>query len=113
MEQWFGPQTAGIIGGLIGSILGLTGALIGCSCGICVRKGWKKFIYAVFALAIGGSVLLLITGLVALGIKQPYHVWYPFLLSGFIGSLVFSSVLPVIRKRFIESEMRKMQAKDI
>jgi len=113
MEQWFSPKTAGIIGGLIGSILGLAGALIGCSCGICVRKGWKKPIYTTFILAIATSVMLLITGLVALGIKQPYHVWYPFLLSGFIGTIIFSSLFPVIRKRFIESEMIKMQAKDL
>ncbi len=113
MEQWFDPKTAGMLGGLIGTIIGLTGALVGCSSGICVRKGWKKPIYTIFILAITVGVGLLITGLVALYVKQPYHIWYCFMLPGFIGTIIFSSLFPVIRKRFIESEMIKMQAKDL
>jgi len=113
MEQWFDPKTAGILGGIIGTVLGLTGALIGCSCGICVRKGWKKPVYIIFISAIAISIVLLFTGVVAVSIKQPYHVWYSFLLPGFIGTIVFSSLFPVVRKRFTESEMIKMQAKDL
>lgn len=113
MEQWFNSQTAGTIGGIIGSIIGLTGALIGCSCVICIRKGWKKLFNTVFVCAIAISIVLLIIGLAAVCVKQPYHVWYPFLLSGFIGTLVFSGLFPVLRKRFIESEIKKMQAKDL
>ena len=113
MEPWFNPQTAGMLGGLIGTIIGLTGGLVGCSCGICVRKGWKKPIYTIFILAIIIGVGLLITGLVALYVKQPYHIWYCFMLPGFITTTVFGGLFPVIRKRFIESEMIKMQAKDL
>ena len=113
MEPWFNPQTAGMLGGLIGTIIGLTGGLVGCSCGICVRKGWKKPIYTIFILAIIIGVGLLITGLVALYVKQPYHVWYCFMLPGFITTTVFGGLFPVVRKRFIESEMIKMQAKDL
>lgn len=113
MEQWFDPKTAGILGGIIGTALGSTGALLGCSCGICVRKGWKKFIYTIFISAITVGVGLLITGLVALYVKQPYHVWYCFLLPGFVTITVFGGLFPVVRKRFIESEMIKMQAKDL
>jgi len=113
MEQWFDPKTAGTIGGLIGTALGLTGALIGCSCGMCVRKGWKRPIYIIFISAIAISIALFLTGVVAVCVKQPYHVWYCFMLPGFIGTIVFSSLFPVIRKRFMESEMRKIQAKDI
>jgi len=113
MEQWFDPKTAGMIGGIIGTALGLTGALIGCSCGICVRKGWKKPIYTIFVLAIAISIILIATGVQAVCIKQPYHVWYSFLLPGFIGTIIFSGIFPVVRKRFTESEMIKMQAKDL
>ena len=113
MEQWFDPKTAGMLGGLIGTIIGLTGALVGCSSGICVRKNWKKPIYTIFILAIAISIALFVTGIVAVCVKQPYHVWYSFLLPGFIGTLLFSILFPVIRKRFIESEMIKMQAKDL
>ena len=113
MEQWFDPKTAGMIGGIIGVVLGSTGALVGCSCGICVRKGWKKPMYIIFILAITVGVSLLITGLVALYVKQPYHVWYCFMLPGFITTIVLGALFPVVRKRFIESEMTKMQAKDL
>lgn len=113
MEQWFSPQMAGIIGGLIGSILGLTGALIGCSCSFWVRKGWKKPIYTIFILAIAISIALLVTGVIAVYFKQPRHVWYSLLLPGFIGTIVFKGLFPLARKRFIEAEMIKMQAKDI
>jgi len=113
MQQWFDHKTAGMIGGVIGTILGLTGTLIGCFSGICVRKGWKKPIYTIFTLAIAVSVALLVTGVVALCVKQPYHVWYPFLLSGFLGTVLFSVLFTLARKRFIQSEMTKMQAKDL
>jgi len=113
MEIWFDPQTAGKIGGLIGTVLGLTGALIGCSCGICVRKGYRKLVYAIFISAIAVSILLLITGVIALCMKQPYHVWYVFVWSGVIGTAVFGGLLPVMRRRFIQSEMRKMQGEDL
>jgi predicted cobalt transporter CbtA len=113
MEPWFDPRTAGIIGGIIGGCLGIAGGIIGGSCWFCIRKGWKKFIYGMFGLVITISFALLITGLIALLYKQPYHVWYPFLLSGLLGTIIFSSLLPMIRRLFIEIEMRKMQAKDL
>jgi hypothetical protein len=113
MEPWFDNQTAGMIGGIIGTGIGFMGALIGCSCAICVSKGWKKLVYAMFILAIAISSVLLVTGIVALCVKQPYHVWYGFLLSGFIGTIVFGSGLPVMRSRFIAREMKKMQAEDL
>ena len=84
MEQWFDPQTAERIGGLIGVVVGLTGALVGCSCGICVRKGWKKPFYTIFISSIAVGVGLLVTGVIALCVKQPYHVRHCFLLPGFI-----------------------------
>lgn len=113
MEQWFNPQTAGTLGGIIGAALGSTGALIGCSCNICVRKGWKKFMYTIFTLAITASIVLLATGIIALCIKQPRHVWYSFLLPGVVGNLVFWGILPSVSKRFTQSEIIKMQAKDL
>ncbi len=113
MEPWFDNQTAGMIGGIIGAGIGILGALIGCSCGICVSKGWKKPVYAMFILGIAISGALFVTGIVALGVKQPYHVWYGFLLPGFIGTIIFPCLLPVVRNRFMAREMKKMQAEDL
>ena len=95
MEPWFDAKTAGMIGALIGGILGLTGAL------------------TIFTIAIAAGVLLIITGITAAANEQPYHVWYSFFFPGFIGTAIFSSLFPVVRKRFTESELRQMQAKDL
>jgi len=65
MDPWFDPQTAGKIGAIIGVVLGSTGALMGCCCGVCVRKGWKKFALAIFTIVIAICVLLIITGIIA------------------------------------------------
>ncbi len=113
MEQWFDPRTAGILGGIIGTVLGITGGLIGGLSTICVQRGWKKFYYTIFILAIAISTVILITGIIALVCKQPYHVWYPFILSGALGTGLFSILFIVIGKRFTEYELRKMQAKDL
>jgi hypothetical protein len=113
MEPWFDSRTAGIIGGILGICLGIAGGIIGGSCWFCIRKRKKKLLYGMFGIVIATSFALLITGLIALLSKQPYHVWYPFLLSGLLGTIIFSSLLPMIRRLFIEIEMRKMQAKDL
>jgi hypothetical protein len=113
MEPWFGPRTAGLIGGIIGICIGTAGAIIGGTCWLCIRKGRKRLVYGMFGLVITISFALFIIGLVALLYKQPYHVWYPFLLSGLLGTIIFSSLLPMVRKRFIEIETRQMQAKDL
>ena len=113
MDPWFDQQTAGMIGAIIGCTLGTTGALMGCCCGICVRKGWKKFALAFFTIVIAACVMLIITGIIAAANDQPYHVWYSFFFPGFIGTAIFASLFPVIRKRFTEAELKQMQAKDL
>jgi len=113
MEPWFNEQTAGMIGGIIGGSIGGMGAIIGCLSGLCIRKGWKGLIYGMFGVCIAVSIALLMTGVVALLSKQPYHVWYVFGLPGLIGTAVFGGLFPVLRKRLTENELRQMQAKDI
>ncbi len=113
MEPWFDNQTAGMVGGIIGTGFGILGSLIGCSCWFFVSKGWKKPVYAMFILGLAISGALLVTGIVALCVKQPYHVWYGFLLPGFIGTIIFPCLLPVVRNRFMAREMKKMQAADL
>ena len=113
MEQWFDQQTANMVGGLIGAILGISGGIVGSLCGICVQKGWKKLLYSAFILVIAASVVLLIIGITAFICKQPKYVWYPFVLPGALGTGLFSVLLPMIGKRFTEYELRKMQAKDL
>lgn len=113
MEPWFDNQTAGMIGGIIGTGFGILGSLIGCSCWFFVSKGWKKPVYAMFISGIAISSALLDTGIVALWAKQPFHVWCVFLYPGLWGIIIFGAFLLVARNRFMAREMKKMQAADL
>ncbi len=113
MVEWFTEQQAGMIGGIIGTCIGCWGGLIGCMSTFCVRKGLKKLIYALFGICIAAGFVLTIAGLVALFTKQPYHVWYAFLLPGGLAMVIPASLLPTMRKRFTEYEMRQIQARDL
>ena len=113
MQAWFDQQTAGMIGGIIGCLGGGMGALFGCTANYCVTRGKKKWVYGIMAVAISIGAVFSVLGLIALLAKQPYHVWYPFVLSGFLMTILFSCFLPMMRNRFIQNEMRQMSAKDL
>lgn len=113
MDPWFAEQTAGLIGGIIGSSLGITGGIVGSTCWFFIQKGWKKLVLGTFIFFIAVCALLLAGGVAAFVLKQPYHVWYCFALPGFIGTAVFSGLLPVMRNRFIERETKQMEAQDL
>jgi hypothetical protein len=69
----------------------------------------------VLSLAVATTVLCvaaLVTGLVALTIGQPYGVWYPQVLMGVIGTAVIGSLIPTIKRRYAEQELRRMSAAD-
>jgi len=45
--------------------------------------------------------------------KQPFYVWYPFVLAGGIVTLLLIPNYFMLRKRLIEIELYKMEIKDI
>ncbi|QDT43851.1 hypothetical protein Pan241w_39550 [Gimesia alba] len=112
---WFDPNTFGawfgmIVGGGGGTLCGLLGAL----CGILSPRGkGRKFILGgMFVFAIIG-LFLFATGLFALLSGQPYGIWYPFLMSGFVFATVNGALIPVIRKNYEQAENRRIAAKSI
>jgi hypothetical protein len=46
-------------------------------------------------------------------LRQPYHVWYPLALAGFILTFVCGGLLPVLLLRYRQAEARRMQAQDL
>jgi hypothetical protein len=58
--------------------------------------------------AIGGAML--VTGIVGVVMGQPYHVYFPLLLAGFILVCVLTPLLPVIRMRYAQAEHRRLDA---
>ena len=113
MEEWLSNQASGIAGGVIGVVSGLFGALVGCTANYCITRGKKKLLYGIFAVAILTGTVFVVFGITALICRQPYHVYFPFLLSGLIITGVFGGMLPVINKRFVYHEMQQMEAKDL
>ena len=81
------------------------GGLLGALTGWLAPKGkGKPFIVGGFVAFLVLGFCLLITGLYALIARQPYAVWYPFLLSGVIFSAVMGGLLPVVLKRYRDAE---------
>ena len=108
-NSWWSPQQSGLIGGIGGSIIGCFGGLIGWL----VSKGKaRKFVLAATTSSIVLGILLIIAGLVAAILKQPYSVWYALLLPGVILVLVFSLNLHSIQRRYDELEIRRMTSVD-
>ncbi len=110
-NAWWTPRTAGIyFGGIGGSANGLFGALVGIFAGI---GKYRRFVLSLMILMIVLGVICLVFGFVALFLKQPYAVYYPLLLFGFIDTLLPACLYPVARRGYEAIELRKMTAQDV
>lgn len=99
----------GLWGGIAGSVLGITGGLLGW---LASTGRAKALVIAGLQvmMAAGGSSLAI--GVFALVRGEPPAVYYSFLLLGVIAILVPAAALPGIRKRYEEIELRRLSALD-
>ena len=107
---WWSDRQGGIFGGVLGSTLGIIGGLIGALAGL--GRGRRLALSLALASAIASAVLL-VTGIAALGLRQPYGVWYPLVLCGALGTIILGSLYPTLKRRFAEHELRRMSAVDV
>lgn len=107
---WWSDQTAGWIGGIVGSICGCFGALIGTLGGMGKAR---QFVISLCVALIAFGVVCLLVGVVALLTSQPYAVYYPLLLIGIICTAVVGGNLPGICKRYRQIELRRMSSMDV
>ena len=113
METWFGEQYYLYIW-IPGTVLGCTAGLTGAMAGVFAPRGkLRGLVYALFALVIGASAFLLVAGIVARLVGQPYGVWYGLGLPGVIGLLVMGINFPVIRRVYTNAEMRRLESNDV
>jgi hypothetical protein len=108
-NAWWGGRRAGWGGAIGGTALGLLGGLIGLLAG---RGKARQLVFALLIamLAIGGTCLLL--GIVAIAMRQPYAVYYPLLLCGGLATLLPLTIIPQMKRRYEELELRRMSALD-
>jgi hypothetical protein len=109
IAPWWNSAQGGRIGGILGTVLGLYGALIGT---LGSRGRGRRLGISLMSAMMVLCALMFLIGTLAWSIGQPYAVWYPLLLCGAIGGIVSGSLLPVMKRRFEEIEMRRMTALD-
>ena len=107
MEPWFDVTLSWIPG----TALGVTAGFVGALSGLFAPKGiGRSIVLGLLCVLISISVALLVAGIVAYIQGQPYGIWYGLGLAGVIGTLVLLPNYFVIRKRYTEAEMRKIDA---
>jgi uncharacterized membrane protein len=110
-EPWFDPAYwAWLPGTAFGLLAGCWGGLAGWLAP--QGRGRKLVLGAGWAL-FGAALLLLFGSLRGYLAAQPYGVWYGLGLPGLLGVILLPSLLPLVYRRYHESELRRMQAENL
>lgn len=107
---WWSDRMGGLIGGIGGAVIGCLAGLVGCLAGFGRARQVALSLAAVLGILGAASLVL---GLIALGMSQPYGVYYPLLLGGGIVTIVMGANWPVLRRRYQQLELRRMTALDL
>lgn len=108
---WFDARSSAMFGGIGGAAAGVLGGVVGAAGGILAPKGkGRGFVLGSMMVGAIFGVLALLTGIVALVLGQPYHVWYPLFLLGAVLGGVMGGLIPVVRRRYREAEQRRLDA---
>lgn len=110
-EPWFDPNHFAWIPG---TVLGVAGGVLGSLVGVLAPQGkCKGLVMGMICVVMGLGLALLIAGIVALVQKQPYGVWYGLLLPGLMVPILLGTMIPLVRRRYREAELRKASARDL
>jgi hypothetical protein len=107
--SWWSDREGGMIGAAGGSLLGILGAMIGILCSL---GRLRSFVLGLIQMVAVLGMAALLAGLLATLRGQPFGVYYPLLLGGGLAALIFGSLIPVVRRRYAEIELRRMEAMD-
>ena len=103
------------LGGILGGAVGLYGALLGSVAGILIPLGkGRKYVDGLFLFGFIGGAIMLIFGIAAFVLGQPYGVHFPLTFIG-IDLMILLPILyfTAIKKAYEQVELRKMQAMDV
>jgi hypothetical protein len=112
VEPWFelgsfGAWFGSIAGGGLGTVCGILGAAAGA---LAPRGKARGFIMGAWYVVIGIGVSLLLVGVYAWAVGQPWGIWYGPIVCGATVSALMGALLPVIRMRYREAEQRRIDA---
>ena len=97
-----------------GTVYGVVAAVFAVLVAWLVPRGKAKaLVLGAWSTLWAAGMILLVMGLIALRIGQPWGVWYALLLPGAIGTTVVGANSLVIMKRYREVEERRLAAKDL
>lgn len=106
---WWSERDAGILGGIVGSVTAILGALLGW---LSSAGRAKAFVLNTLKGIAWVGVGVFLLGAVAFLRSQPYAVYYPLLLLGGIAAVVGFFLPRSVSKRYEDLELRRMQALD-
>jgi len=114
MSAWWGPEAGNMIGSFGSAGLGVLCGCLGAIGGVFGPRGKAKgLVLGMHGTLAGVCGLALLTGIAAALSSQPYHVWYPLVLVGGIGTFVLGPLFPVVAKRYREADQRRLQAEQL
>lgn len=106
---WWSPRTTGWLGGVAGGVFGTLGGLLGTLAGL---GRARSFVLGAVRACVGLGLLIVASGVVAIGARQPFYVWSTLLFTGALLASIFASNLKSLRARFDAGELRRMTALD-
>lgn len=106
---WFDPNLYAWIPGTLMGVIGggVGGPLIGA---LAPQGKCKSLVMGFLVVLVAASALLAVAAAVAWATGQPYGVWYGLGLPGVLGLVLFGSLAPVVRRRYRDAELRKVDA---
>lgn len=107
--DWWSDRQGGWIGAVGGSLLGALGAIVGV---LAALGRARTFVLAAVYGAVILGVALFAVGAYAWWKGQPYGVWYPLVLIGLLCTVVDGALIPSVRRRYEQVELRRMSARD-
>jgi hypothetical protein len=106
---WWSDRTAGLVGGIGGSLVGVFGAVLG---SLASRGHARRFVLVTMVALVSVGVCLLVTGVVALALSQPYAVTGTLLIGGALLIAPTGLAARAIRAAYARAELRRMRALD-
>lgn len=114
MNEWWTLYQSNQIGGYGGAILGTAMGLVGALAGMLAPRGiGRRWVLGMLSLVVLVGVVSLIAGVVAVSVGQPRHVFYPLLLVGLVIGAVGGGLMPVIVMRYREADRRRLEAEEL